>query len=77
MSTTAHPHRHRPIHHGLPTRGTTGTCGRGDIRVLHADDVSGGAWGGLAGAGNTSIVRNLDVDKVGAANSLTGLLWLW
>ena len=32
----AYPHRHRPIHHGLPTRTITGTCSSGGIRVLHA-----------------------------------------
>jgi hypothetical protein len=53
-----------------PTRTTTGTCGSGGIRVLHADDGNQGC--GFAGAGNTSGVRNLDVDKVGAADSLTG-----
>ena len=54
-------YRRRPIHHELPTRTTTGTCGSGDIRVLHADDVNGGAWCGFAGAGDTSIVQDLNV----------------
>jgi len=45
--------------------------GIGGIPVLHADDRKGG-WCGFAGAGNTSSVRNLNVDKVGAAESLTG-----
>jgi hypothetical protein len=68
-------------HYGLPASSssdpsqaprltTTGTCGSGGIRVLHADDGNQGC--GFAGAGNTSGVRNLDVDKVGAADSLTG-----
>jgi hypothetical protein len=52
---------------GLPTHTTTCTCG---IRVLHVDDANG-SWCGFTGAGNTS-VGNLDVDKVGAADSLTG-----
>jgi hypothetical protein len=70
MGTTAYPHRYRPIHHRLLTRTTTGTCGSGGIRVLllrllHADNGNGG-WRGVTGAGNTSSVRNLDVDKVGA-----------
>jgi hypothetical protein len=45
--------------------------GSGGIRVLHADDGNKG-WDGFAGAGNPSSVRNLDVDKVGVADSLTG-----
>jgi hypothetical protein len=61
----------RPIHHGLPTRTTRGTCGSGGIRVLHANDANRG-WYEFAGAGNTSSVRNLDVDKVGAADSRAG-----
>jgi hypothetical protein len=65
------PHRRRPIHHGLPTRTITGTCGSGGIRALHVDDGNGG-WYGFAGAGNASSVRNLHVDKVGAADSLAG-----
>ena len=69
--TTAYPHRRRPAHHGLPTRTTTGTRGSGGILVLHVDDGNG-RWCEFAGAGNTCSVRNLDVDKVGAADSLTG-----
>jgi hypothetical protein len=74
--TTAYPHRHRPIHHRLLTRTTTGTCGSGGtrvllLRVLHADGGNRG-WCGFTGAGNTSSVRNLDVDKVGVTDSLTG-----
>lgn len=64
--TTTYPHHHRPIHHGLPTRTTAGTCGGEDIRITHAGDVSGG-W--CVGAGSTSSMRILgilDVDKVGA-----------
>jgi hypothetical protein len=68
--TTAYPHRRRPIDYGLPTRAATRTCGSGGIRVLHPDDANGG-WCGFTGAGNTNSVRNLDVDKVGAADSLT------
>ena len=72
----AYPYRRYAIHHGLPTRTTTSTCGSGDFRVLrgHADDVNGGGCCGFAGAGYTSSlsVRNLDIDKVGAANSLIG-----
>ena len=49
----------------------TGTCGKGGIRALHADNGKGG-WHRFAGAGDGSSVRNLDVDKVGAADSLTG-----
>jgi hypothetical protein len=63
--TTAYPHRRRPIYHRLPMRTTTSTCGSGAIRVLHPDDANGG-WCRFAGAGNTSSVRNLDIDKVGA-----------
>ena len=63
--TTAYPHRHRPVHHGLPMRTTTGTCGSGGILVLHVDDGNGW-WCGFTAAGNTSSVRNLDIDKVGA-----------
>ena len=59
------------MHRGHPTRTTTGTWGRGGIRALHADDGNGG-WYGFAGAGNASGVQNLYVDKVGAADSLTG-----
>jgi hypothetical protein len=36
-----YPHRRHQTHHGLPARTTTtttGTCGSGGIRVLHADD---------------------------------------
>ena len=66
-----YPHCRRPIHHELPTRSTTGTCGSGDIRALHADDVNGGAWCGFAGAGDTSIVQDLDVDNVRIANLRT------
>ena len=29
-------------------------------------------WGRLAGAANTNSVRNLDIDKIGAGDSLTG-----
>jgi hypothetical protein len=69
-------------HYGLPASSssypsrvpmctTTGTCGSGGIRVLHAGDAKGG-WCEFAGAGNTNSVRNLDVDKVEAADSLTG-----
>jgi hypothetical protein len=79
VSTTAYPHRHRPIHYRLPMRTTTRACGIGGIRVLHVDDANEG-WCGFAGAGNTSSVRNLDVDKVGAADSLTGAVmdsWSW
>ena len=74
IGTTAHPYRRRAIHHGLPMRTTTSTCGSGDFRDLHAhaDDVNGGACCGFAGASYTSNVRNLDIDKVGAANSLIG-----
>jgi hypothetical protein len=37
-------HSRLPIHYGLPTRTTAGTCGStGGIRVLHADDASR-AW---------------------------------
>src|SRR6266566_6748338 len=61
--TTTYLHRRRPIHHGLPTRTTTCTCGSGGIRVLQTDDGHGG-WCRFAGAGNTSGVWNLDVDKV-------------
>jgi hypothetical protein len=66
------PHRRRPIHHGLPTRTTTGTCGSGGIRARHADDGNGG-WYGFAGAGNASSVRNLHVDKVGLLIRWPGL----
>ena len=69
--TTAYPHRCRPITNGLPTRTTTGTCDSGSIRVLHADDANEG-WCGFAGARNIGSVRDLDVDKVGTADSLTG-----
>src|ERR1700755_1626999 len=64
MGNTAYPHRHRPVHHGLPMRTTTGTCGSGSIIILHVDDGKG-RWCGFAGAGNTSSVRNLEVDIVG------------
>ena len=74
IGTAAYPYRRRAIHHGLPTRTTSSTCGSGNFRVLHAhsDDVNGGACCGFAAAGYTSSVRNLDIDKVGAANSLIG-----
>ena len=67
IGTTAYLYRRRAIHHWLPTRTTTSTCGSGDFRVLHAhaDNVNGGACCGFAGAGYTSSVRNLDIDKVG------------
>jgi hypothetical protein len=64
--TTAYPHRCRPIHHGLPTRTTTGTCGSGGIRVLHTTDDANRGWCGFMAAGNTKNVWNLDVDKAGA-----------
>jgi hypothetical protein len=41
------------------------------VLVLYADDGNGG-WCGFAGAGNTSSVWNLDVDKVEAADLLAG-----
>ena len=46
--------------------------GSDDIRVSRADDVNGGEWCGFTAAGNTSSVRNLDIDNVRAADSLTG-----
>jgi hypothetical protein len=49
-------------------RASSPARGSGGIRVLHADDANGG----LEGVGNTNRVRNLDVDKVGAASPLTG-----
>ena len=72
IGTTAYQYRRRAIHHGLPTRTTSSTCGSGNFRVLqaHSDDVNRGACCGFAGAGYTSSVRNLDIDKVGAADSL-------
>jgi len=36
--------------------------------------VNGREWCGFAGDGNISNVRNLDIDKVGAADSLTGFV---
>ena len=73
--TTTYPNRHPPNHQGLPTRNTTGTCVSDDIQILHADDVNGGESGvGSRGAGDTSSVRNLDIDKVGAADSRTGFV---
>ncbi len=50
---------------------TTGACGSGGIRVLHAEDENGG-WCGFAGAGNTDSVRNFDVGEDGVVDSLTG-----
>ena len=52
----------------------TGTCGSDSIRVLHADDYELRVlWDrGLSGVGKTRSVPNPDVDKVGAASSLTG-----
>ena len=70
--STTYPHRRRSIDHELPIRNTIGTSGTGRIRVLHADDENGRWWCGFAaGAANTSSVRNLDIDKIGAADSLT------
>jgi hypothetical protein len=71
--TTAYPHRRRPIHHRLPTRTRTGMWGNGGIRVLYPEDANGG-WCEFAGAGNTSSVWYLDVNKVGAADSLSGVV---
>ena len=50
---------------------STGTCDSGSIRVLHADDASGELCA-FSGARNISSVGNLDVDKVGTADLLTG-----
>jgi hypothetical protein len=61
------------LYYGLLTRTITGTCGSSGIRVLHADDANGGSCG-FAQAGNTSSARNLDVDKVGAADSLLAVV---
>lgn len=71
-ATMAYPHRRRrrPIDHGLSMCTTTSTYSSGKIRVLHADDADGG-WCGFTGAGNTSSVLNLEVEKVGVADSLT------
>jgi hypothetical protein len=60
-SSSSDPSRAPDAHHHC-------TCGSGGVRVLHGDD---GGWFRFAGAGHTSSVRNLDVDKVGAADSLT------
>lgn len=51
-----------PINRGLPKRTTNCTSGSGGI---HAGDANGG-WCGFTGASNTSSVRNLDVNRVGA-----------
>ena len=59
--TRAYPHHRCQIHHGFPTHTTTGTYGRGGIRIIHDDDGCG-----FAGAGDSSSLRNLDVDKGGA-----------
>lgn len=56
-----------------PSLTTTGTCGSSGIRALHADDANGGS-SRFAGAGNISSARNLDVDKVGAADSLLAVV---
>jgi hypothetical protein len=69
LSLRLNPHHRRPIHHGLRTRTTVGPGGRGSVRVLHPDEVTGG-WCEFAGAGNTSGVRNPEVD-------MSGLLIRW
>ena len=60
-SSSPDPSRAPEVHN------TTGTCGSGGIRVLHADD-----GGGVGSRELASSVWNLDVDKSGAADSMTG-----
>ena len=57
------------------TCSTICTCDSGGIQALDVNDENGG-WGRLAGAANTNSVRNLDIDKIGAGDSLTGAVML-
>ena len=70
----AYPHRRRPIHHGLPTRTMTGMCSSGlysnpacSMLTIRTEGVVGSR--DLA---TPAECGNLDVDKVGAADSLSG-----
>jgi hypothetical protein len=70
----AYPHRRRPIYHGLPTRTTTGTCSSGGysspaccMLTMRTEGVVGPRE--LA---TPAECGNLEVDKVGAGDSLTG-----
>ena len=69
-----YPHRRRPIHHGLPTRITTGTCDSGGYSNPACSMLTMRTEGGvgLRELGTPAECGNLDVDKVGAADSLTG-----
>ena len=61
---TAYSHHRYQTYHGLPTHTTTSTYGRGGIRIVHNGDGCG-----FAGAGNSSSVRKLDIDKGGPVMS--------
>ena len=67
--TMAYPHRRRPIHHGLPTRTITGTCGTAVFEccmlTMRAEDVVGS--------------RELATPAVCGISTSTksGLSWLW
>jgi hypothetical protein len=70
----AYPHRRRPIHHGLPTRTTTGTFSSGGYSSPACSMLTMRTEGvvGLRELATPAKCRNLDVDKVRAANSLIG-----
>ena len=68
-----YPHRRRPVHHGLPTRTTTGACSSGgysspvcSILTMRTEGVVG-----LRELVTPAACENLEVDKVGTADSLT------
>ena len=68
-----YPHHRRPIHHGLPTRTTTGTCGSGGYSNPACSMLTMRTEGvvGLRELGTPAECGNLDVDRVGATDTLT------